>query len=255
MAEEYRKKTKSLHDHYFPLEFDPTISFDQKYDLMTQWWRDSSNALVAQRPKMETLFKAVSAAKVDIRPGFATVVQLAYQHDIPVVVFSAGITQVIEEVLRRLGPTDLLLSNVHVIANDLIVDAEENIVTGFREPLMHSLNKKDTSVQLVQNHGRTATATHPWFQPISDRKNVLLMGDSVGDAHMSDGYEGDPDVTILKIGFLNANEEKLLDSYRKAFDIVVLHDGPMVPVAQFVADIINNKKPAHPETVIVSESP
>lgn len=250
MSEAYRTKTKQLHDHFFPLEFDPTISYDQKYKLMDEWWAKSSGALVDQSPTLETLYAAVSHAKLDLRPGFATVVQVAHQHEIPIIVFSAGITQVIEEILRKLGPTDLLLPNVHVVANDLIVDPSTNVVTSFVEPMMHSLNKKDTSVKLVrgENPGQA------WFNQLKHRKNVILMGDSVGDANMSDGYDGDKDVTILKIGFLNANEEALLETYRKAFDIVVLHDGPMVPVATFLNEIID----AHPKKndhVVVPETP
>lgn len=250
MSEAYRTKTKQLHDHFFPLEFDPTISYDQKYKLMDDWWSSSSGALVEQSPTLETLYAAVAHAKLDLRPGFATVVQVAHQHEIPIIVFSAGITQVIEEILRKLGPTDLLLPNVHVIANDLIVDPSTNIVTSFVEPMMHSLNKKDTSVKLV----RGENPDHVWFNQLKHRKNVILMGDSVGDANMSDGYDGDKDVTILKIGFLNANEEVLLETYRKAFDIVVLHDGPMVPVATFLNEIID----AHPKKndhVVVPETP
>lgn len=249
MSEAYRTKTKQLHDHFFPLEFDPTITYEQKYKLMDEWWAKSSGALVEQSPTLETLFDAVSYAHLSLRPGFATVAQLAYQHDIPVIVFSAGITQVIEEILRQLGPTSLMLPNVHVIANDLIVDPATNIVTSFKEPMMHSLNKKDTSVQLI----RGANAGFPWFQQLRNRKHVILMGDSVGDANMSDGYEGDPEATILKIGFLNANEELLLDTYRKAFDIVVLHDGPMVPVATFLNEIIGNH-PAKNDFIMVQES-
>ena len=250
MPEAYRTKTKQLHDHFFPLEFDPSISYDQKYKLMDEWWAQSSGALVDQSPTLETLFAAVAHAKLDLRPGFPTVVQVAHQHDIPIIVFSAGITQIIEEILRKLGPTDLLLPNVYVIANDLIVDPSSNVVTSFKEPMMHSLNKKDTSVQLV----RGENPAHHWFAKLKNRKNVILMGDSVGDANMSDGYDGDEEVTILKIGFLNTNEEKLLDIYRKAFDIVVLHDGPMVPVATFLNEIID----AHPKKnkhIVVPETP
>jgi HAD superfamily hydrolase (TIGR01544 family) len=229
---------KSYHTKYFPLEFDPQITYEEKYRLMDEWWTASNGALLDEKAKLETLFEAVSYAKMSLRPGFCTVAQLAYQYDIPIVVFSAGITQIIEEILRKLEKTDLLLPNVHVIANDLIMD-ENNVVVAFKDPLIQSLNKKDTSVKLVRE------STQEWFEPLKSRKNVLLMGDNLGDSNMSDGYDGDEDVCIIKVGFLNANEHVLLDQYKKAFDIVVLHDGPMVPVATFLQDIIGERPVKH----------
>lgn len=247
MSEACKKKMKAYHAKYYPLEFDPNISHEQKYKYMDEWWMASNQALLDEKPSLATLFEAVAYAQIQLRPGFAAAVQEAYRYDIPVVVFSAGITQVIEEVMRQKGPTSLMLPNVHVIANDLELD-ENNIVTAFKEPLMHSLNKKDTSIKLVKE------LTRDWFVPLRSRKHILLMGDNLGDAEMSDGYEGDEDVVILKVGFLNSNEEAYLPQYRKAFDIVVLHDGPMVPVAAFIKEIIGDKPPSHDYQVVPEQS-
>jgi len=247
MSETCKRKMKANHEKFFPLEFDPDISHEQKYKYMDEWWNSSNQALLDERPTLATLFEAVTYAQLQLRPGFALVAQEAYRHDIPVVVFSAGITQVIEEILRQKGPTSLMLPNVHVIANDLEMD-ENNIITAFKAPLMHSLNKKDTSVKLVKE------LTHEWFAPMRRRKHVLLMGDNLGDADMSDGYEGDDDVVILKIGFLNSNVDAYLPQYRKAFDIVVLHDGPMVPVASFLKEIIGDVAPQH-DVPVIPEQP
>ena len=52
-------------------------------------------------------------------------------------------------------------------------------------------NKNETSVP----HSST------YFQDLSHRHNVILMGDSLGDLQMSKGVE--PPSTILTIGFLN----------------------------------------------------
>lgn len=40
------------------------------------------------------------------------------------------------------------------------------------------------------------------LQELSGRSNVILLGDSIGDASMADGVSHD---TVLKIGFLNDN--------------------------------------------------
>jgi len=63
------------------------------------------------------------------------------------------------------------------------------------------------------------------------RKSVILMGDSLSDVLMSDGYDCD---NILTVGFLNQNIEANLKRYMDTFDVVVTGDGSM----QFVVDIL-----------------
>jgi hypothetical protein len=48
------------------------------------------------------------------------------------------------------------------------------------------------------------------------RKNIVLMGDSLGDLHMAEGIPN-PNV-ILKIGFLNKNTEENLIKYKVGAD-------------------------------------
>ena len=50
------------------------------------------------------------------------------------------------------------------------------------------------------------------------RRNVIVLGDSLGDVHMAAGVK-DPSV-VLTIGFLNHKIESSLETYKKHFDIV-----------------------------------
>lgn len=45
------------------------------------------------------------------------------------------------------------------------------------------------------------------LQDLTERENVILLGDSLGDVSMSDGI---PHGTILKIGFLNTMVKTIL---------------------------------------------
>ncbi|XP_034197628.1 7-methylguanosine phosphate-specific 5'-nucleotidase A-like isoform X2 [Prunus dulcis] len=69
---------------------------------------------------------------------------------------------------------------------------------------------------------------------VKTRRNVLLLGDHIGDLGMSDGlnYEN-----RISAGFLNDNVENSLDSYRKTFDIVYLNDAPMWGVVKLVSQL------------------
>ena len=59
----------------------------------------------------------------------------------------------------------------------------------------------------------------------SQRKNVIVLGDSLGDIHMAAGVK-DPNV-VLTIGFLNHNIESSLETYKEQFDIVLVDDQTM----------------------------
>lgn len=67
--------------------------------------------------------------------------------------------------------------------------------------MIHSMNKNETAL-----HGAEMTAT---------RTNVLLMGDSLGDADMACGCA--EDANILKIGFLLEHVSLVSVKYGQSF--------------------------------------
>ncbi|EPB76417.1 Pyrimidine 5'-nucleotidase [Ancylostoma ceylanicum] len=89
---------------------------------------------------------------------------------------------------------------------------EEGRVNACSEPLIHVFCK-DSSV---------IPHDAPFFDDIAHRGNVLLLGDSLGDIHMDVGV--DHSGTVLRIGYLNSNAEKLLELYLDGFDIVLVED-------------------------------
>ena len=66
---------------------------------------------------------------------------------------------------------------------------------GFEGPLIHTFNK-----------GRTSHLNKEYFTRTAKRKNVLLMGDTLGDLEMGNNLDSDK-YNIVKIGFLNDKVE------------------------------------------------
>ncbi|KAF1780497.1 HAD-like domain [Phytophthora cactorum] len=81
-------------------------------------------------------------------------------------------------------------SNVHVVSNMMRFDAQ-GVIQGFDGNLIHSLNKTARESQLDK------------------RRNVLLLGDSQGDARMAEGLNADE---IIRVGFLNMLIEQITAS-------------------------------------------
>lgn len=66
----------------------------------------------------------------------------------------------------------------------------QGVLTRFKGPLIHTCNKNNSILQGTE-----------YFQQLSTRTSIILLGDSMGDLTMADGI---PSVEhILKIGFLN----------------------------------------------------
>ena len=59
------------------------------------------------------------------------------------------------------------------------------------------------------------------YSNIQNRRNVLLLGDSVGDLGMIEGFEYN---NLLKIGFLNFDYDKSRKDYERNFDVVLEGD-------------------------------
>ena len=80
-----------------------------------------------------------------------------------------------------------LYDNIHIISNSYEWDKDgyaKKVIT----PIIHVMNKDET---IVKNF--------PFFMDIKNRKNVLLLGDSLGDIEMTTGFEYN---NLIKIGFL-----------------------------------------------------
>lgn len=95
---------------------------------------------------------------------------------------------------------------------------------------MHSLNKNEHSVPRDTQY----------YQDIKERKNAILMGDSLGDLHMSDGLSHE---VVLKIGFISVvkNEDharfKLFSEY---FDVLLVNDESMSFPISLIKEIIKS---------------
>lgn len=112
--------------------------------------------------------------------------------------------------------------NMMVVSNMLGFDDETGILTEFKKPLIHTLNKKNF-VKHVKEF-QTENSKHV-DGLVRGRKNILLMGDHLGDVNMSYGMENVGE--CLNIGFINYKIEDNLETYMDTFDVVLVDDETM----------------------------
>ena len=92
-----------------------------------------------------------------------------------------------------------------------------------KEPIIHTFNKDETVVVDLPEI----------YQAIKNRKNLLLLGDSVSDATMASGFAYD---NLLKIGFLNFGYDKDETIFTDNFDIVLTGDGDLSYVNELLRE-------------------
>uniref|UniRef100_A0A4W4HNR4 5'-nucleotidase n=1 Tax=Electrophorus electricus TaxID=8005 RepID=A0A4W4HNR4_ELEEL len=201
---------KNLLNTYYPIEIDSTRSIEEKLPLMVEWWTKVHNLLIEQKIRKDQLTAVVKESNVILREGYQLFFHHLHELDIPLLIFSAGVGDVLEEVIRQAG---VLHPNVKVFSNYMDFD-ESGVLQDFKGELIHVYNKREGALLNTQH-----------FQEIQSRHNVMLLGDSLGDLTMADGVQDLQN--ILKIGYLNDKVEERKQSYLDSYDIVLERDESM----------------------------
>lgn len=207
VTEECRQKLFKLKETYYPIEIDPNLTTEEKYPFMVEWYFKSHTLLVEQRLQKDKLPEVVRESDVCLREGYEHFFDRLHQHNVPMFIFSAGLGDVLEEIIRQAG---VYLPNVKVVSNFMDFD-ENGILKGFKGELIHVYNKHDGALRNTE-----------YFKQLKDNSNIILLGDSLGDLNMADSV---PNVeNLLKIGFLNDRVEERLEKFLDTYDIVLVKD-------------------------------
>lgn len=205
--ESCKKKIKKLLNTYYPIEIDARLSTEEKLPLMVEWWTKVHELLIEQKIRKNMLAQAVKESRSKLRDGYKMFFDHLAEHQVPLLIFSAGIGDVLEEVIRQ---NHVFHPNVHIISNYMDFD-HTGVLQAFKGQLIHTFNKRE---------GALSHAAH--LPELKGRTNVLLLGDSLGDLTMADGVSNVQNT--LTIGFLNDQVEERKELYVNSFDIVLVND-------------------------------
>ncbi|XP_023606809.1 cytosolic 5'-nucleotidase 3A isoform X1 [Myotis lucifugus] len=215
VSDECRKKLLELKEKFYAIETDPLLTVEQKNPYMVEWYTKSHRLLVEQGIPRAKLKEIVAESDIMLnqtvlppcREGYENFFDKLQQHSIPVFIFSAGIGDVLEEIIRQAG---VYHSNVKVVSNFMDFD-DNGVLKGFKGDLIHVFNKHDGALKNTD-----------YFNELKDNSNIILLGDSQGDLRMADGVANVEH--ILKIGYLNDKVDELLDKYMDSYDIVLVKE-------------------------------
>lgn len=220
LTSDYPARAHALFEKYHPIEIDPKISRQEKIKQMEEWWTSHANLLAECGLTREIMKKVAKESPIYYREGALDMIDFLHKHNIPLVIMSAGPGDMIADYLQKEGK---LYNNVHIIAYQYKFGKSGKVI-GIKEPIIHSMNKHETAVK-----------NFPVFRHIKDRKNVILLGDSLEDVGMAEGFDYE---NLIKIGFLNENKEEMLPYFKERYDVILADDASMNFVNGLLKEVI-----------------
>lgn len=219
LTPDYSKKAFALRDKYYAYEISDTLSMEEKKAKMLEWWSTHIKLIADSGMNKDVIDDIIKKDKIKLRKGSLELLDLLHEKNIPLLIFSSAVGDLITERLKSKGK---LYDNIHVISNFLDYN-KDGTIKGYKSDIIHIFNKNEYQIKDTK-----------YYNQIKKRKNVILIGDSLGDLQMSKGIPHD---NIIKIGFLNENVEKLKKEYTDNFDVVITNDISMDYVNDLIKEI------------------
>jgi len=137
VTDECRKKLLQLKEKYYAIEIDPVLTIEEKYPYMVEWYTKSHGLLVEQALPKAKLKEIVAESDVMLKEGYENFFDKLQEYGIPVFIFSAGIGDILEEVIHQAG---VYHPNITVVSNFMDFD-DNGVLKGFKGELIHVFNK------------------------------------------------------------------------------------------------------------------
>lgn len=205
LAPEFNKEITNLYNKYRPIELDYKIDYEEKCNAMEMWYKECMDLYYKYGLTIDKLKTSINNSEPNFRQGVNTFFNYMHNNEIPIIILSAGIGNVIEGSLKK---NNCYYDNMYIISNFIKFDSEGKMIK-FDDDMIDSMNKNLNKSKLGN-----------WNKKIENRKYKLLLGDLVEDKNMVDKSEWD---TTISIGFIEKNIENL-PIFEKNFDIVLSNE-------------------------------
>lgn len=199
LGKDYRELADRLFRLFHKFESHPSLTLERRKSLMERWWKNHLK-LFRKAGLTESHLSDRLIEPLTIRKGM----EWLFRSELPAVVFSAGIQNVIAGILARdIWPDH----SATIISNTLIFGPDGKSLWISTSPI-HTLNKTETDIW--------------WFwNAFRERAHFIIFGDTLSDKDM---VTMDEKRRIVSVGFLNSPKKDDRVRFEKTFDIVVESD-------------------------------
>ena len=215
-----KKESRLLYNEYYPYELDYNLDFDIKTRLISEWYYKNMDLFYKYGLTYDILVECVKNGHVCFRNGFKEFLNFLYNNNVPVIIVSAGIGNVIYEFLKF---NNCLYSNVHIISN--FINFKDNVMLPFKDEMIHSCNKCIRKLPADLNN------------EICNKEYILLFGDLIEDLEM---VSKEDLIRTISFGFLEKKIDDNLVFYKNAFDVVLTNNSSFNDVQSILNKIKND---------------
>lgn len=201
----YIDERDELYKKYRPIELDESMDFNERANLVSEWFYKHIELFIKYEISEEVFEKAGRDLRImEFRTGAREFLEFLNKKNIPVIIISAGIGNFIESFLRA---NNAYFDNIYISSNKIIF--KDGVASGIGDNIIHSLNKNEVSLPSEVK------------EKVCSRNKVILLGDQISDLMMVDETIHDD---VVKIGFYSSRTEVDVLEFQNNFDIVCLDD-------------------------------
>lgn len=208
-----------LFNKYRPLEIEGKLNIQGA----ETWWKEVLSLFAERRINLVEVEKDF-LIKVSIRPQAKELFDFCKKQNIPTVILSAGIKDVID-----LWAKTYLVNPTLVLSTKLNINSKGDIVGWEENSLIHTLNKEEKG--------------HAELKKVRQKRPyVILVGDSIEDAGMVKGVEN-----VLRIRINDPRGDARMDRdmfVRKTFEKydLMIENGKFSPILRLLQIFMENKE-------------
>lgn len=222
LSEDYAEKAHQLLDHYHAIECDSSLLLEYRKAQMQEWREKHDELLIASKLRLADLKDIAQNGHLQLRKGVAECLRKLDENWIPLVIFSASGCGDAIPLFMQYNACDF--PNISYVINRFSRD-EMGFAKGIAGEVIHSLNKDEGVFSKLPELKKQ----------LEKRKNVILIGDGLGDAEMAQGSNHE---TLLKIWILTLETPELLKAYEEAFDLVLIGDDDFDEVRALLDELL-----------------
>ena len=121
LGKEFETKLSNLYKKYRPIELNYQITFEEKNKAMENWYQECMNLYYEYHLTKDKLEKSIQKSNLIFRSGAKEFLAHMNKYNIPVIILSAGIGNVIEIFLKE---NKCYYNNIFIISNFISFDKD-----------------------------------------------------------------------------------------------------------------------------------
>ena len=241
----YLSQDKKLAELYAKYEEDTSYDYETRKKKSFEWYELSLLNMSNEKITPESFKKMVelSIEHIKFRNDFKVLLEILIKKDIPIVIISGGIKEIIIEILKTLkvpGFEDYLKQKrVIIIANSLL-DEEGNLI---------NWKEKEKKEDIIYPFNKNIIIKKNLEKYFDKFESIIIVGDLISDYKSIEEIKINKE-NIIGFGFLDYNPSKinldfdykkdsLFKEYSDIFDVVLINDQGYMHIINTIKKIIS----------------